>query len=109
MLSQIFTLTWFYYIQETWFNDNITDTELLSNCPYKIYRKDRSCFRNSRSRGDGVCIFVRNHSLEVDLNTNTIVECVATHVQTHDRAIAVLNVYATQININIRLCKTFIK
>ena len=59
-------------VTETWLDDSVFDGEILQNCRYQIFRRDRCSENSIKSTGGGVMVAVNetlNAKLRVDLNT----------------------------------------
>lgn len=56
------------FLQETWFDSSVTNTELVASTKFNVLHKDRDVFRNERKIGGGVAAFIRSklHYTEVE-------------------------------------------
>lgn len=46
-------------ITETWFNNNVLDSECSGNGRYNVIRANRSLTNNERNRGGGLCVLIK--------------------------------------------------
>lgn len=82
-------------IQETWYNDSISSTEITSGTNYTIIRADRSSFINTRRTGVGVATFIKC-SVDFEpiiINLKTTIEFIAVRIKLESRTLIIVNIY----------------
>lgn len=82
-------------IQETWFDHSVNSDEITASVNYGIFRMDRSKFKNDRTKGGGICIFVRNElsTIEIINPEHTMTEMQAIRVTSEKSPLVIINVY----------------
>lgn len=83
-------------IQESWFDQSITNGEITASTNYNICRKDRSFFASEKTRGGGVAIIIRNNIAytEIPNHEQTLIEYITVRIKHGNRFIWLINVYA---------------
>lgn len=82
-------------IQETWYDSSISNDELRAGVDFQIARMDRSNFKNNRTKGGGVCIFIRSNLnfVEIINPVDTTAEMHAIRITNTRNALVILNAY----------------
>ena len=66
-------------VVETWLNDSVFDREILSNCQFKIFRRDHLTEISNISDSSGILLAVNSKlsvKLHNDLSTRTLMEMI---------------------------------
>lgn len=82
-------------LQETWYDNTVNSAEIIAASNFQICRMDRSKFQSNRSKGGGICLFIRDgiEYMEIVNPQQTTIEMQALRITNAYRPIIVLNVY----------------
>lgn len=81
-------------VQETWLTNRINSAEITKNTNFLIYRRDRSEFTNTRKRGGGLAMIIRNTIPFTELKMmQSMVEIQGIRINAGDKFTILLNVY----------------
>lgn len=83
-------------VQETWFNESVTDDELIKNTNFMVFRQDRELTRHHKEGGGGVVIFVKreyktNRHVFSDIH---YLQYVCLEIRTETSNLIVANIYS---------------
>lgn len=89
------TLLDILFIQETWFNESVNDSELVASTNFIVLRKDCSVFQNKRTVGGGVAIFIRRtiQYTELDILQSTALEHIIVRIKLGKKFFTFVNIY----------------
>lgn len=83
-------------LQETWFNNTVSSSEIINMTEFEIFRRGRSETSNTRSLGGGVCTLIKKnlHTERISTITNTIAETVVTiTTMQNSQKVIIVNTY----------------